>query len=102
MTIENLEYDALLEKFKKILRENGLKYTQQREVLLKTLYNNDEHFTPERLYFFIKETYPELNVGIATVYRTLNLLEEAEMEPLSASARKVKNSSSLLSLTTTI
>ena len=35
MTIENLEYDALLEKFKKILRENGLKYTQQREVLLK-------------------------------------------------------------------
>ena len=42
MTIENLEYDALLEKFKKILRENGLKYTQQREVLLKTLYNNDE------------------------------------------------------------
>ena len=56
MTIENLEYDALLEKFKKILRENGLKYTQQREVLLKTLYNNDEHFTPERLYFFIKET----------------------------------------------
>ena len=55
MTIENLEYDALLEKFKKILRENGLKYTQQREVLLKTLYNNDEHFTPERLYFFIKE-----------------------------------------------
>ena len=52
MTIENLEYDALLEKFKKILRENGLKYTQQREVLLKTLYNNDEHFTPERLYFF--------------------------------------------------
>ncbi|MFC2571241.1 MAG: Fur family transcriptional regulator [Campylobacter sp.] len=79
MTIENLEYDALLEKFKKILRDNGLKYTQQREVLLKTLYNNDEHFTPERLYFFIKETYPDLNVGIATVYRTLNLLEEAEM-----------------------
>ena len=74
MTIENLEYDALLEKFKKILRDNGLKYTQQREVLLKTLYNNDEHFTPERLYFFIKETYPDLNVGIATVYRTLNLL----------------------------
>ena len=28
MTIENLEYDALLEKFKKILRDNGLKYTR--------------------------------------------------------------------------
>ena len=77
--IENLEYDALLEKFKRVLRDNGLKYTKQREILLKTLYNNDEHFTPERLYLFIKETYPELNIGIATVYRTLNLLEESEM-----------------------
>ena len=77
--IENLEYDALLEKFKKVLRENGLKYTQQREVLLKTLYNNDEHFTPEKLYLFIKENHPELNIGIATVYRTLKLLEESDM-----------------------
>ena len=39
--IENLEYDALLEKFKRVLRDNGLKYTKQREILLKTLYNND-------------------------------------------------------------
>lgn len=75
--IENLEYDAILEQFKKILRDNGLKYTQQREVLIKTLYNYDEHFTPERLYLVIKEQHPELNVGIATVYRTLNLLEES-------------------------
>ncbi|AQW81973.1 Fur family transcriptional regulator [Campylobacter pinnipediorum] len=77
--IENLEYDAILEKFKKILRDNGLKYTKQREVLIKTLYNSDEHFTPEKLYIAIKEEYPELNVGIATVYRTLNLLEESDM-----------------------
>ena len=77
--IENLEYDALLEKFKRVLRDSGLKYTKQREILLKTLYNNGEHFTPEKLYLFIKERHPELNIGIATVYRTLNLLEEAEM-----------------------
>ena len=70
--IENLEYDALLDKFKRVLRDNGLKYTKQREILLKTLYNNDEHFTPERLNLFIKETYTELKIGIATVYRTQN------------------------------
>lgn len=79
MFIENVEYDALLDKFKSILRDNGLKYTKQREVLLTTLYNNDGHFTPENLYLHIKEQYPELNVGIATVYRTLNLLEDANM-----------------------
>lgn len=79
MNIENLEYDALLEEFKKVLRENGLKFTKQREILLQTLYHKDGHYTPERLYVYIKETHPELNVGIATVYRTLNLLEESGM-----------------------
>ncbi|MFW5613974.1 MAG: transcriptional repressor, partial [Campylobacter hyointestinalis] len=40
MGVENIEYDTLLERFKKVLRDNALKYTKQREVLLKTLYNN--------------------------------------------------------------
>ncbi|WP_348518985.1 Fur family transcriptional regulator [Campylobacter sp. CCS1377] len=79
MLIENIEYDVLLERFKKILRQGGLKYTKQREVLLKTLYHSDTHYTPESLYMEIKKVEPELNLGIATVYRTLNLLEEAEM-----------------------
>ena len=77
--IENIEYDALLERFKRVLRDNGLKYTKQREVLLQTLYNNSEHFTPEQLYLHIKERHPGLDVGIATVYRSLNLLEESGM-----------------------
>ncbi|ANE36156.1 ferric uptake regulation protein [Campylobacter iguaniorum] len=77
--IDNIEYDTLLEKFKKVLRDNGLKYTKQREILLKTLYNNSDHFTPEQLYLYIKESHPDLNLGIATVYRTLNLLEESGM-----------------------
>ena len=75
--IVNIEYNNLLELFKEILRQNGLKYTKQREILLKCLYNNNDHFTPENLYLHIKSIYPELNLGIATVYRTLNLLEDA-------------------------
>ncbi len=75
--IENMEYDSLLIRFKDLLKHNNLKYTKQREVVLKTLYNNHQHFTPENLYLFIKEKYPKLNVGIATIYRTLNLLEES-------------------------
>ncbi len=79
MLIENIEYDVLLERFKKILRQGGLKYTKQREVLLKTLYHSEIHYTPESLYVEIKHNEPYFNVGIATVYRTLNLLEEAGM-----------------------
>ncbi|AJC93890.1 transcriptional repressor [Campylobacter volucris] len=79
MQIENIEYDVLLECFKKTLKDNGLKYTKQREILLKTLYHSDKHYTPESLHLEIKQNNPELNVGIATVYRTLNLLEESGM-----------------------
>ncbi len=77
--IENMEYDSLLVRFKDILKHNNLKFTKQREIVLKTMYNNDDHFSPESLYMLLKESYPELNVGIATVYRTLNLLEDSDM-----------------------
>ncbi len=78
-TFENLEYSSLLASFKELLKNNSLKFTKQREVVLKTLYEKNEHFTPEDLYIFLKSTHPELNIGIATVYRTLNLLEESHM-----------------------
>ncbi|MBN2895923.1 MAG: transcriptional repressor [Campylobacterales bacterium] len=74
-----IEYDDLLAKFKDLLKKNGYKYTIQREVILETLYNCDEHLTPESLHQRIKELYPELKTGIATVYRTLALLETSDM-----------------------
>ena len=74
---ENLEYNSLLSSFKELLKNNSLKFTRQRELVLKTLYERNEHFTPEDLYILLKSTFPELNIGIATVYRTLNLLEES-------------------------
>lgn len=79
MITENIEYDVLLESFKKILKESGLKYTRQREIVLNILYHSDTHFTPESLYMEIKRKEPNLNVGIATVYRTLNLLEDSQI-----------------------
>ncbi|MCH9814367.1 MAG: transcriptional repressor [Epsilonproteobacteria bacterium] len=74
--LEHLSYEELLEKFKALLKTNGLKYTAQREAILRTLFDNQDHFTPENLYLLVKKNYPDLNTGITTVYRTLNLLEE--------------------------
>ena len=65
MDVNNLEFENLLAKFRILLKDNGLKYTFQREALLRTLYNE------------IKKQYPGINIGIATVYRSLNLLEDA-------------------------
>ena len=36
--IQNLNFNEIMEEFKKALRDNGLKYTKQREVLLEILY----------------------------------------------------------------
>ena len=74
-----IPYETLLEQFKQLLRNNNLKFTKQREVILSTLYNNEGHFTPEEIYHIIKKENPDLNTGIATIYRTLSLLENANI-----------------------
>jgi len=78
-TERTIEYNKLLADFKLLLKANGLKFTIQREVILEMLYNSDEHLTPEGLHHLIQQKHPELNTGIATVYRTLSLLEESDM-----------------------
>jgi Fur family ferric uptake transcriptional regulator len=78
-TERTVEYEKLLHDFKDLLKKNHLKFTIQREVILETLYNSDEHLSPESLYNLIQEKYPKLNTGIATIYRTLTLLEESDI-----------------------
>jgi len=74
-----IEYDKLLEEFKALLKKNGEKFTIQREIILETLYNSDEHLTPEALHQLIQREHPELKTGIATIYRTLSRLEESDI-----------------------
>jgi Fur family ferric uptake transcriptional regulator len=77
MSDKLVPYKEVLANFKNLLRTNNLKYTKQRELILEIIYNNDGHFTPEDIYNLIKQTYPTVTLGIATVYRTLTLLEES-------------------------
>jgi len=76
---KTVKYEQLLNDFRQLLKKNNLKFTIQREVILETLYNSDEHLTPEALHHLIQEKYPELKTGIATVYRTLSLLEDSNV-----------------------
>lgn len=74
-----IAYKQLLSDFKELLKKNNLKFTIQREIILETLYNSDEHLTPEALHHLIQKKHPDLKTGIATVYRTLSLLEESSV-----------------------
>jgi len=74
-----LSYEELLDKLRVVLKENGLKYTKQRELILETFFENNSHYTPEDLYILIKQKHPNLNIGIATIYRTLSFLEKSKI-----------------------
>jgi len=74
-----IEYAKLLTYFKALLKNENLKFTKQREVILDCLYDSDRHLTPEELYNLILQKHPGLKTGIATVYRTLQLLEDHDM-----------------------
>ena len=72
-----IDYPTLLEDFISLLKANKLKFTRQREMILKALFKNDGHYSPEDIHKMINKKNPDIKVGIATVYRTLSLLEEA-------------------------
>lgn len=78
-TERTVEYEQLLIDFKDLLKNNNLKFTIQREVILECLYNSDEHLTPELLHNNLQKKYSNIKIGIATVYRTLSLLEDSKM-----------------------
>ncbi|MCZ6683593.1 MAG: transcriptional repressor [Planctomycetota bacterium] len=60
--------------FREFLRDRGLKYTGEREMIVQAVMRNPEHFEAEQLLRDMRQAREK--VGKATVYRTLKLLVE--------------------------
>ena len=71
--------EEIIEELKKIVKQKGLKYTEQREIVLSILLHAREHLTAEEVYNQIKKEHADSNIGIATVYRALSFLEEVDL-----------------------
>lgn len=69
----------VINQLKQIIKEKGLKYTKQREVIFETILNSEEHLNAEELNFIISKEHPDIKIGIATIYRALAFLEEANL-----------------------
>lgn len=64
-----------IEKLKEKLKLKGYKLTPQRRAIVnKVIEKKGNHLTAEELYDLVKVECPE--IGLATVYRTIQLLEE--------------------------
>jgi Fur family ferric uptake transcriptional regulator len=67
--------EAKIEKIKQQLLSQGYKLTPQREATVRVLLENEEdHLSAEDVFMLVKDKAPE--IGLATVYRTLELLSE--------------------------
>ncbi len=62
----------ILEKF---ISDKGLRYTPQREEILKVFLSVERHLSLDELYKIVRKKNP--GIGYVTVYRTMKLLAEA-------------------------
>ena len=72
--MENTTPESLVNKWLQRLKENGHRITRQRRVIVEVLLSIDRALKPIEVYDLGRKTFP--NLGLVTVYRTLENLEE--------------------------
>lgn len=69
---------ARMKEIRELVREKGYKLTPQRRATLDVILKNEgKHMSTEEVYLEVKKQCPE--IGLATVYRTMLLLEEMQI-----------------------
>ena len=66
--------DVWIARLNAFLRKRGLRHSIPREIVAEELFKSADHIGIEALYRRVQKVNPD--IGIATVYRTLNLLVE--------------------------
>lgn len=74
MTQENF-----IKELKELVHTKGMKYTEQRAIILEILLMADGHLNADEIHQIVRKKYPQSNIGIATIYRTLSFLEESNL-----------------------
>ena len=69
--------DSVMTQLERRCIESGLKMTEQRRVILRVLNQSDDHPSVETVYQRARDLDPA--ISIATVYRTLHLLNEMNL-----------------------
>ncbi len=64
-------------RFEGRFREQGIKLTVPRRVIIDILDKEDEYLSADEIYVKVREA--DASIGLATVYRTLQLLEEISL-----------------------
>ncbi|MCD4754632.1 MAG: transcriptional repressor, partial [Deltaproteobacteria bacterium] len=66
-----------LQVFREYLKKHRLRYTQEREQIIKEIFATHDHFDVDALYLTIRRK--GINISKASIYRLLPLLIEADL-----------------------
>ena len=66
-----------LQVFREYLKKHRLRYTQEREQIIKEIFATHDHFDVDSLYLTIRRK--GINISKASIYRLLPLLIEADL-----------------------
>lgn len=69
-----LDFQTALKRLRKHLKENDLRFTNERLIILEEIFSFPSHFDAEQLFIHIRKKYDY--ISRATVYRTLELLHQ--------------------------
>lgn len=67
----------MLSKIEELCQKNGVKLTENRKIIVQIIAKSKEHLDVEEVLARANKINPR--IGIATVYRTLKLLEESNV-----------------------
>lgn len=70
-----MDFDTFLKNFKLHISKLGLKNSIQKDYILKILFFSNDHLSAEQITDNVKSEY-NIDVGIATVYRTMKFFED--------------------------
>ncbi len=72
-----MAFQSELEVFRKFLKNQGMRYTPEREAIIKEIFSIHDHFDVDGLYISMRRK--GLRVSKASIYRLIPLLIEANL-----------------------
>lgn len=76
--LEDKQFHIFIKNYKEHISKLGFKNTIQKDYILKVLYYSEHHLSAEEITDKIQKEF-NIDIGIATVYRSLNFFEEMKL-----------------------
>lgn len=67
-----IDFQVALQRLREYLKENNLRFTSERVIILEEIFSFPNHFDAEQLFIHVRNKHKK--ISRATVYRTLELL----------------------------